>query len=517
MMGLGKNSAEPVNFSCRLQHLYKATDDPSQLTLDLVITQGTRQQFLTVDYDQLDQLDIQRLVPGCVYLMPKAKAEIAKDIRLRVARVLQLENQVGILYTKSGWQTQHEERIFIAGGAVISKQGISVPIDAAITKDVSQLRLATDDSVSPEQASESLLRTLLNYEDYAIPVFSYTLYGMLHSIWPEVKLPTACVLNLLGNQGYGKTTLARTFCALYDNEDEGIADFYDASSTAASLKRTLDAARDRIVVIDDLCRSTSHREMQLRRDLASRLVRRGANESSSSQMAGDKKINFICRGGLVMTGEIPFEVPSDVTRCVIIDVNRPLRNGNPDDRSIAATATAAYIQWLCVHFGEEMERLKSDFHTFRDNDPSKRHWRLKQSLFQLDWCFDSFLRFSKDVGAVSDTAQHQFEERASKIFQGIFNYEDVLVQNLENAQPSHWQQLIMDGAKCGTFPCKLKPGCIVVKPTDLTRFMRTILQTPDLQEKEVIRQLKLQNLLLMDKSGKSTKKVTGIRMLHVKM
>lgn len=513
---LGEKCGKLANFTCQLQNLYRAPDDPSRLTLDLVITRGARQQPLTVDYDKLDQLDIQRLVPGCVYLVPKARAEIVKSIRLCVDQVLQSESQVGTLYMKSGWQTQQSERIFIAGGKVISKRGISTPTGAMIAREVSQLRLATDDSLSPSQASELLLRTLLNYGDYAIPVFSYALYAMLYSVWPTVKLPTACVLNLLGSQGYGKTTLARTFCALIDDEDGRIANFYDASSTAASLKRSLDVARDQVVVIDDLCKSTSHHEMQLRRDLASRLLRHGANESSSSQMGGDKKLNFICRGGLVMTGEIPFEEPSDVTRCVILDINKPLRNGNPDDRSTAATAAAAYVQWLCAHFDEEMERIKADFRTFRDKAVNKTHWRLQQSLFQLDYCFDSFLRFSYDVRAVNEAAQRQLEQRASDIFRGIFSYEDSVVQRLESVQSSCWRQLIVDGAKRGAFPCKLRPGCVAVKPAVLTAFLCGVLQTPTLQEREVIKQLKMQNLLLMDKSGKSTKKVEGTRLLHIK-
>lgn len=510
-------SAELANFSCQLQHLYQASDDPSRLALDLVVTQGKRRQSLTIDYNRLDQLDIQRLVPGCVYLASRAKAEIAKLLRLSVAQALQSDAQVGILYTQSGWQSQALECSFIAGGAVISQQGIAAPTSAMIAEDVSSLHLAMDASLAPERASELLLRALLNYGDYAIPAFSYTLYAMLHSVWPEVKLPTACVLNLLGNQGFGKTTLARTFCALYDSENGRIADFYDASSTAASLKRALDTAKDRVIVIDDLCRSTSHREMQLRRDLASRLVRSGANESDSVQMNGDKVVHFICQGGLVMTGEIPFREPSDVTRCIILDVKEPLRKGGSDDRIFAATAAAAYIQWLCVHFDEELSRLKADFYLFSAHDTSKKHWRLKKSLFQLDWVFNSFLRFAKDVGAISETAQQQLARSSSDIFQGIFGYEDALVQRLENSQPSRWKQLVMEGAKQKAFPCKLKPGCICVKPTDLTSFLRIALKNPALQEREVIKQLKLQKLLLMDKTGKSTKKVAGTRMLNINL
>ena len=76
-------SAELANFSCQLQHLYQASDDPSRLALDLVVTQGKRRQSLTIDYNRLDQLDIQRLVPGCVYLASRAKAEIAVAARAK--------------------------------------------------------------------------------------------------------------------------------------------------------------------------------------------------------------------------------------------------------------------------------------------------------------------------------------------------------------------------------------------------------------------------------------------------
>lgn len=514
---LGKRGEELTNFSINLSHIYKSAVNPADLVLQIVVSQDRQQQSLQVSYGKLDQLDIERLVPGCVYLAPRAKSEIVKKIRLSVAEALQLEAQVGMLYTQSGWYSRPTGQIFVAGGAIISSAEIAAPSGDLIFGESAQLRLAVDSTLPPEQAAEQLLRSLVTYENYAIPTFAYTLYSMLHSIWSEANLPTACVLNLIGTQGFGKTTLARNFCALYDDTAGRIADFYDAQSTQASVTKALCEAKDRIVVVDDLCKSSSPREMQKRRDLAASILRIAANETPVSKMAGGGIVTATCLSGLVMTGELPLEVPSDVTRCVIIDVKKPLRNGKPEERTIAATAVAAYIQWLCAHFSEEMNHLRNAYSAFSERDATKSLWRLKKSLFQLDWVFDSFLRFAKSVAAISEVAQRELEEKAADIFQGIFSYEEHLVQKLENGQPFRWPQLIMEGARTGAFPFKLKSNCICVTPSNLTNYLRLILQNPAIQEQEIINKLKGENLLIMDKSGKSTKKVSGIRMLNIKI
>lgn len=392
---------------------------------------------------------------------------------------------------------------------------MAAPTNALISKEVAQLHLVVDNTLTSTQASEQLLRSLFAHEEYAIPVFAYTLYGMLHSIWSEANLPTACVLNLIGTQGFGKTTLARNFCALYDDSTRHIADFYDAQSTPASIRNALTTAKDRIVIVDDFCKSTSPREVQKRRDLAASLLRNAANESPMSKMTGNSIVYLTCQSGLVLTGELPFEEASDVTRCVVVNVQKPLRAGNPDDRTFAATAAMSYIQWLCTHFPEELDRLRCDYHSFIEKDPTKDLWRLKKSLFQLDWVFNSFLRFAKSAGAIDDSGQMQLENAAGNVFQKILGYENALVQRIENAQPFRWKQLIVEGARQDAFPHKLKTDCICVKPEPLTKFLRIALKNSALQEQDVINKLKLQHLLLMDKSGKSTKKVSGVRMLNI--
>lgn len=386
----GKDGEKITNFSVNLDRIYQPADNSAGWVLQVTISQGSQWHSLLVPYDKLDQLDIQRSVPGCVYLERQAKRETIKTIRLLLAEMLQSGEEIGILYVQSGWYSQPSGRIFVAGGTIISEAGMAAPSDDLIFEKTAQLSLAVDNTLTVEKSTELLLRSLVAYGEYAIPVFSYTLYSMLYSIWSEASLPTACVLNLIGTQGFGKTTLARNFCAIYNDTTGRVADFYDAQSTPASMTKALSEARDRIVVVDDLCKSSSPREMQKRRDLAAFILRVGANESPVLKMAGSEMVTSICVGGLVMTGELPWETSSDVTRCVIVNVRKPLRSGNPDERTIAATAAAAYIQWLCAHFSEELSHLKYAYSVFSERDVTKNLWRLKNPFSSWIGCFAVF-------------------------------------------------------------------------------------------------------------------------------
>jgi len=486
------------------------------MVLQLEVNQGAQRHPIQVSYEDLDRLDFQE-IPGCVYLKKSAKQEIIKQIRLNVGTMLQQSAQIGRLYTQSGWYEHAAEKVYVAGTEIISRTEISLPNNALIANNVAQLRLASDKTLSASQAVEALIREINVYMRYAIPTYAYSLYAMFRSLWSEAALPTACVLNLVGTQGYGKTTLARNYCALYDNSSGQIADFFDAQSTPASMRRALADARDRVVVVDDLCRSSSTREVQKRRDLAASLIRNAANETPVAKLCGKTTATSTCSSGLVLTGEIPLQVPSDITRCLIINVDQPLRNGNPNVRTFTATATAHYIQWLCAHFPEELEHLKAAYRVFCDHDTSKSLWRLKKSIFQLDWVWESFLRFAEECAAINGNVHQKLGTAASKIFQSIFTAEEAQVRRLENANPSLWANLIANGAHTHAFPYTTRPGCICVIPSDLTAFLRTAVCNPALQEREVISALKTQGLLLMDKSGKSTKKVSGVRMLHIRI
>lgn len=131
-----------TNFTVQVEQLYAPPDDPLSLTVGLTVQQGTHKHNMLVPYDRLDQLDIQKEIPGCVHLTRSAKSYVSKSIRLAVAQALQSADPIGELYPQSGWYDPPSERIFVAGGAVISKEGMAAPANAVISRETALLHLA---------------------------------------------------------------------------------------------------------------------------------------------------------------------------------------------------------------------------------------------------------------------------------------------------------------------------------------------------------------------------------------
>lgn len=117
------------------------------------------------------------------------------------------------------------------------------------------LQLDSASELTDGEAAEQLLLILQKMPDVGLPTFAFTLYSSLHSVFREESLPTACVLHIHGGQNLGKTTTAKRLATLY-NKDGQPADIYDAGSSFPVMRDALADARDRVVLLDDICKTT---------------------------------------------------------------------------------------------------------------------------------------------------------------------------------------------------------------------------------------------------------------------
>lgn len=100
---------------------------------------------------------------------------------------------------------------------------------------------------------------------------------------------------------------------------------------------------------------------------------------------GRESISSKCEAGLVITGEINFQTKSDLTRCICVELNKPLTGGKAEDRKIAASALASYLRWFAGHAESERERLRANYESFCHRDRSHREERLQISRWELSW------------------------------------------------------------------------------------------------------------------------------------
>ena len=415
----------------------------------------------------------------------------------------------GVYYPASGWYTHPSGMCYLSGGQVIG-----VPIERPYLTDrsVNNLHLASDTSLNARLAVERLIQLLQRMPPFILPIYGFTLYAALRSIIREEGLPTACVLYLVGNQGYGKTTAAKNLCTLYDDASNRPADTFDARSTEAAMVDALAKARDRIILLDDVCRSTSTGNQRKRQNLAAYLTKAAANETPLVRKRGKETELVECTASLVITGEIPLESASDLTRCVTVEVDQRLTTGNKSDRAVAASALAGFLQWYSENAKQERVRLRSDFAAFETCDRSHREERLQKSLWELRWAFGSFLRFAKMCEAVSDRAETQIIGILDRSLQMIFTR---TLQRINSLQINRLETVLIDGAKAHQFPCFEHNGCLCVQSHDLTEYLQRVYHRHDLSVKDVTEHLRRRNLLYMDKSGKTTRKVQGKRVLTI--
>ena len=238
-------------------------------------------------------------------------------------------------YPSTGWYFAENSPRFVAGQQFIPSNEAEV---FHIAADVEKYHLASLPNPSSPDNVISLL-TAMQGMTVAIPVFGFTLLASLKSIFHTNKLPTSCILYIQGSQGFGKTELAKRFSLLYDQDICGrksIADHYDAESTASAMRNALADARDRVVLLDDICYSSAPVNQRTRYILAAELIRAAANEIPLTRMRGRFQDNVFCSASLVITGEVGLTAASDLTRCILVDLEQPLRSNDPNIRSVAA-------------------------------------------------------------------------------------------------------------------------------------------------------------------------------------
>lgn len=478
-----------------------AAPTSEQLCIDLeVYPDSGEAQTVRFLFSELDKLDLEQRMFGIIYDDKAAKKQLREMVRNDISR-LDFSADVPVYYPSTGLFLDPCPA-FAAGEQLISSSASTagpVLLDRSL-----RLALPAADTDIP-----AFLDALERDPIHRIPAFAYTISTHLRSFWRSAGIETCGVLYLTGPQGYGKTTLAENFCTLYD-AGPAIADRYDAHSTKTALTQALADARDRVVLFDDVCRSNRRQIERQRLDTALNLLRIAANGSPVAKKRGDQTISLACSAGLVITGEFLETAPSELTRCIILNIDKPNSGGTPQDRALAAGALHTYLKWLVQHADGELERCRELL--VGDSLTS----RMRKNYFQLNFAFDSFLHAVQtpeltgrlqELGRCSDDA-----------FMKCLRWQEQYLEQLHRQQNPFSKPLkeyITYGIRAGALHPVPHLGVPCLLTKDLLQFLRRY--APQLQVKKMTALLRGEDLLWRDESGKSTKKLGRHRYLHLKL
>lgn len=464
-----------TNFIPRIRGLYSANpEEPLRLLLE-VTREGAPPQTIVWPAEQLDRLNLEKLIPGCISRDVRGRSTrnlVATYLRMQLS---QCDLPRGQYFNQIGWQQIDGQRRYLPDPAPENRlaeppEGGSPPY--LIAEEASSCHLSVDPTLSDATAGEQLIRTFEQHPDIYLPVWGYSLFLVCRSFLQDSGLPTACILYMIATQGFGKTATAKALCQLFDDSGGCMADVYDAGSTMSAMERALMTTRDRSVLLDDIYIGTNKAKQRERLASAAALLRFAANETKRTKTRGSKNVSVSCAAGLVVTGEIPMEASSDVTRCIIVCIRKKLGgSGNPVDleavRHTAATAMQGFLAWFGERYEEFRSRIKIEMESQLAAVKSALHERVKKSLFELYWLLCRFSDYAEEVGAVSAVAKGEFVQATVQALTEVWHNIAKELRRIEN-RPETIQEAIVSGVKQQAFGYSTHKGYICVKLSALT-------------------------------------------------
>lgn len=513
-----------ANFIPTVLGTYQPDNDPEgQLQLLLEIRrENTIVRTLVWAAEQLDELNLEKLIPGCICCDDcghNTKRLINTYLRLQIC---ELQSPPGVYINSTGWHNQSGEYRYFFGDAstnFLEKASVSAVPPYLIAATVADYHLATAVGLSESAAVEELLQTFALHPDIYLPVWGFSLFSVMRSFLQDSGMPTACILYIIAVQGFGKTSTAEALCQLFNHANGQIADIFDAGSTIASMQSILMHARDRAVLFDDVFIGTNKAKQRERRDKASILLRFAANEIPISKKVGSRERSTNCTASLVVTGEIPMESASDVTRCIIVRIQNRLAGFSPSLdldalRHTAATAMQGFLLWFGKQYESKKLRIQADAAKLLSPYNAIPNERVKKSLFELYWLLGSFFDYAEQIKAISANARHQLEHASEQALRYVWQNIQSELRRIEN-RPRSLAEVIAEDIRTKQLPAFEHAGCTCVRTGDLVAHLQQVYRRSDLSAHFVTSELRRHNLLSLDNTGKSTKKIAGHRYLCI--
>lgn len=419
----------------------------------LTLTQDGQQYTLPpYSVDNIDRFRIGKIDPRFVALDEDGKAT---DTRVQAVLKEAISQEIrqgrcGVLLNRTGWaKLPNGRHIYNTGMQVIGDAG---GIEVKLSDTLPQLEL-TDRCTEMEdkQVLQSYLRKLSREPDILILLVAHMVRSLLASMFERLGFPLRYILYLVGVQGSGKTTAANDFGLPFtDVTQNAPAPATRALSSKPAVRDFAAEYRDMSALLDDVCTSSSAETRRISTDIAAYTLRFAADriyEAISRPGGGQRKVR--CTAGLVITGEFPMQKPSDLTRCVIVEVDHQMRGKEADDRMVSSATATRFIKYLAEHFDSVSDEIRMALSNFRA-DAVEEGGPRQQHMGELSCSFQLLLEYARSIGAIDDLEMAEWRLRLQNALGRALSANMRLTAKFERENVSNVAKIIVDAMKSET-------------------------------------------------------------------
>ena len=425
--------------------------DGGDSNFTLTLTQDGRQHTLPpYSVDNIDRFRIGKINPRFVALDEDGKATDARVQAVLKEAISQKirQGRCGVLLSRTGWvKLPNGRHVYNTGTQVIGNTG---GVEVKLSDTLPRLEL-TDQctEMDDKQLLQSYFRKLSREPDILILLVAHMVRSLLASMFERLGFPLRYILYLVGVQGSGKTTVANDFgLPLTDMTQNTPAPATRALSSKSAVRDFAAEYRDMTALLDDVCTSSSAETRRISTNIAAYTLRFAADripETISRPGGGQRKVR--CTVGLVITGEFPMSKPSDLTRCVIVEVDHQLRGKEADDRAVSSAVVSRFVQYLAEHFDSVSDEIQSALSTFRADAVAEGGPRQQQHMGELSCAFQLLLEYAQKMGAIDDVEMAEWGLRLKSALGRSLSANMRLTAKFERENVSNIAKIIADAMK----------------------------------------------------------------------
>lgn len=417
----------------------------------LTLTQDGRQYTLPpYSVDNIDRFRIGKSDPRFVALDEDGKAT---DTRVQAVLKEAISQEIrqgrcGVLLNRTGWaKLPNGWHVYNTGTQVLGDTG---EVEVKLSDTLPRLEL-TDQctEVDDKQLLQSYLRKLSREPNILILLVAHMVRSLLASMFERLGFPLRYILYLVGVQGSGKTTAANDFGLPFtDVTQNAPAPATRALSSKPAVRDFAAEYRDMSALLDDVCTSSSAETRRISTNIAAYTLRFAADrisETISRPGGGQRKVR--CTAGLVITGEFPMQKPSDLTRCVIVEVDHQMRGKEADDRMVSSATATRFIKYLAEHFDSVSDEIRMALSNFRADAVEEGGPRQQQHMGELSCSFQLLLEYARSIGAIDDIEMAEWRLRLKSALGRSLSANMRLTAKFERENVSNIAKIIADAIK----------------------------------------------------------------------
>lgn len=428
--------------------------DGGDSNFTLTLTQDGRQYTLPpYSVDNIDRFRIGKIDPRFVALDEDGKAT---DTRVQAVLKEAISQEIrqgrcGVLLNRTGWaKLPNGRHVYNTGTQVIGDTG---GMEVKLSDTLPQLEL-TDQCIEMEDKwlLRSYLRKLSREPDILILLVAHMVRSLLASMFERLGFPLRYILYLVGVQGSGKTTAANDFGLPFTDVTQNTpAPATRALSSKSAVRDFAAEYRDMSALLDDVCTSSSAETRRVSTNIAAYTLRFAADriyEAISRPGGGQRKVR--CTSGLIITGEFPMSKPSDLTRCVIVEVDHQMRGKEADDRAVSCAVATRFLKHIAAHYdlvSAEISSALSDFHADAVEEGGPRQ---QQHLGEISCAFQLLLEYARAIGAIDDIEMAEWGVRLKSALGRSLSANMRLTAKFERENVSNVAKIMVDAMKSET-------------------------------------------------------------------